>query len=122
MDARHYAPRAPMHLAPTREAAVALARTLAARGGRPVGLVVRENGLPREDLGPGDASAAGTEPRFLLRVLSSEAPDYARDLYGTLHDLDDRGVAAVVVQAVPSDDPGWWAVADRLARGSTGPR
>ncbi len=64
--------------------------------------------------GPSRASCCGSS--------SSEARDYARHLDGTLHDLDDQGACAVVVQAVPDDDPAWWAVADRLARGSTDPR
>jgi L-threonylcarbamoyladenylate synthase len=106
MDARHYAPRAPLRLAPTREAAVALARSLAQGSGAPVGLVVRE-------LSPGDSFRG-----LLQRTLSGDAPDYARRLFAVLHELDDQGVSAIVVQAVP-DEPAWWAVADRLARGST---
>ena len=54
----------------------------------------------------------------MLQVLPGDAAGYARLLYASLHELDDRGVCAIVVQAVP-DEPAWWAVADRLARGST---
>jgi L-threonylcarbamoyladenylate synthase len=109
MDARHYAPRAHLLLAPTRDEAVSMARSLAEREGRPVGLVVR---TPSEGRG---------SPALLEKTLPSEAPDYARLLFATLHDLDDAGVYAIVVQAVP-DEPAWWAVADRLARGSTSVR
>jgi L-threonylcarbamoyladenylate synthase len=110
MDERHYAPRARLLIAPTREAAVSMARGLAAREGRPVGLIVRD--------ATARSRAAGQERGLALRVLPGEASQYARLLYATLHELDDADVAAIVVQAVP-DDPAWWAVADRLARGST---
>jgi L-threonylcarbamoyladenylate synthase len=106
LDARHYAPRAPLHVAPTPELALSMARTLCAKEGKPAGLVVREP--------PAGALQSG----LVLRVLPSEAIDYARLLFAALHDLDDEGVCAIVVQAVP-DDAAWWAVADRLARGST---
>jgi len=108
MDARHYAPRARMVIAPSRDAAIARARLLS-ESGVPVGLVVHDATPPGE--------VAGIE----LRVLPSEPLEYARRLYGTLHELDDAGVLGIVVQAVPFDDEAWGAVADRLARGS-GPR
>ena len=109
MDARHYAPRARLLLAPTRDEAVSMARSLAEREGRPVGLIVRTPSEERDS------------PALLEKTLPSEASDYARLLFATLHDLDDAGVYAIVVQAVP-DEPAWWAVADRLARGSTAVR
>jgi L-threonylcarbamoyladenylate synthase len=106
MDARHYAPRAPLRIAPTREHAVSMARAIFERERRTVGLVVRD-------------AAAGAETRGLaLCVLPDDAAGYGRLLYASLHDLDDQGVCAIVVEAVP-DEPAWWAVADRLARGST---
>jgi L-threonylcarbamoyladenylate synthase len=52
--------------------------------------------------------------------MPENAAEYARQLYGTLHDLDDLGVDAIVVQGVPGDEA-WWAVADRLTRGAGGP-
>jgi L-threonylcarbamoyladenylate synthase len=105
MDARHYAPRALLLLAPTCAEAFSMARAMAAQGGRPVGLVTRE------------PSPVGGSPRLVERCLPAEARDYARLLFATLHDLDDTGVCAIVVQAVP-DEPAWWAIADRLARAS----
>jgi L-threonylcarbamoyladenylate synthase len=106
MDARHYAPRARLLVAPTYEGALALASRLAAAGTTSIGLIVREE----LRTAPGEAIA--------VRVLPEDATSYARVLFRTLHDLDDEGVSAIVVQQVP-DDPAWWAVADRLARGST---
>ncbi len=106
MDARHYAPRAPLRIAPTHHDAVSMARALFEREGRVVGLVVRDT-----PAGPGT-------PGLVLRVLPRDAAGYARRLYAVLHDLDDQGVCAIVVHAVP-DEPTWWAVADRLARAST---
>jgi L-threonylcarbamoyladenylate synthase len=106
MDARHYAPRAPLQIAPTAESAVATALAVSRREGKAAGLVVRD---------PGTGSGA---QGLVIRVLPRDAAGYARMLYAALHDLDDLGVCAIVVQAVP-DEPAWWAVADRLARGST---
>ncbi|HEX4446179.1 MAG TPA: L-threonylcarbamoyladenylate synthase, partial [Polyangiaceae bacterium] len=122
MDARHYAPRAPLTLAPTRAAAIALAKSIATTQGTRVGLVLHEPAMP-DAAQPADAAASSErralegEAHVVLRVLPRDAIAYARALYGTLHDLDDEPVGAIVVQDVPAD-ASWWAVADRLARGS----
>src|SRR6185312_8088185 len=102
MDARHYAPRARLVVAPSLEAAWGAARAAEGRAG----LVVH------------DPAAGTSDARVEVRVLPPDPAGYARLLYATLHDLDDAGVETVVVQAVPSD-PAWWAIADRLSRGST---
>jgi len=86
-----------------------MARSLAEREDRPVGLVLRE------------AAVGAGLPGLVEKTLPGEASDYARLLFATLHDLDDEGVCAIVVQDVP-DEPAWWAVADRLARASTAAR
>ncbi len=106
MEARHYAPRARLVIADTWLEAYRVACGLAGGGAR-VGLVTYEK-----------RTTSVREERLLVRTLPAEAAQYARALYGTLHDLDDAGVDAIVVQGVPRDDA-WWAVADRLRRGST---
>jgi L-threonylcarbamoyladenylate synthase len=107
MEARHYAPRARLLLADTRLEAERIAFGLASTGAR-VGLVTHE------------ARETSVEPdRVLVRTLPREPHQYARAMYRTLHDLDDAGVDAIVVQGVPRDEA-WWAVADRLRRGATG--
>jgi L-threonylcarbamoyladenylate synthase len=103
LDTRHYAPRAPLWLASTLEEAERLALAVTSQGRR-VGLVVR-----------GPATRTTTSSALLVRELPGNAAQYARLLYGTLHELDDAAVDAIVVQAVPSDDA-WAAVADRLHR------
>ena len=118
MDARHYAPRAPLTLAPTRDEAVAAARSLVATTGARVGLVLHGSALSSEAPDPAGLAPLTGDARLVMRLLPRDAAGYARELYGTLHDLDDAHVAAIVVQAVPAD-ASWWAVADRLARGST---
>jgi L-threonylcarbamoyladenylate synthase len=59
------------------------------------------------------------EPRAVearvQRHLPDDAEGYAAGLFAALHDLDDAGCDAIVVEAVP-DDEGWTAVRDRLAR------
>jgi L-threonylcarbamoyladenylate synthase len=106
MDARHYAPRARLILADTWVEAQRIAYGLAGTGAR-VGLVTHEK-----------RTSSVREVRVLVRTLSREPAQYARELYGTLHDLDDAGVDSIVVQGVPQDEA-WWAVDDRLRRGST---
>jgi L-threonylcarbamoyladenylate synthase len=102
MDERHYAPRARLLLADTSHEARRIAYGLASEGAR-VGVLLRE----------GAEDVAGSTLR--VRKMPAEPAAYARALYGVLHELDDAGVDAVVVQGVPPDDA-WWAVADRLAR------
>jgi L-threonylcarbamoyladenylate synthase len=102
LDARHYAPRARLVLVDTADEARRAARALAVNGAS-VGVVVCGDG----------ADASPTE-----RSLPMEPQAYARRLYATLHELDDRGVEAIVVQRVPITEA-WWAVADRLARAAT---
>jgi L-threonylcarbamoyladenylate synthase len=106
MDARHYAPRARLILADTWVEAQRIAYGLAGTGAH-VGLVTYER-----------RTTSVREVRVLVRTLSREPAQYARELYGTLHDLDEAGVDAIVVQGVPQDEA-WWAVDDRLRRGST---
>jgi L-threonylcarbamoyladenylate synthase len=108
MDARHYAPRASLALAQGRESAGALATRLA-EGGARVGLIARGR------------APAGLAAGVLPRELPDDPEGYARLLYATLHDLDDAGVEAIVVEDVPRDaaeSDAWLAVADRLARAS----
>ena len=106
MEARHYAPRARLLLADTWEEARRVAYGLAATGAR-VGLVTHEK-----------RTTSVPEKQVLVRTLPRDPAQYARLLYRTLHDLDDADVDAIVVQGVPHDEA-WWAVADRLRRGST---
>jgi L-threonylcarbamoyladenylate synthase len=101
MGSRHYAPRARLVLAPSLDAAWARAAELTADGGT-TGLVVREA------LGTTGASV-------VVRVLPADPDGYAHALFGALHELDDAGVAAIVVHEVPAGEA-WWAVADRLHR------
>jgi len=109
MGARHYAPRARLVLAESCEAARDAARELAALGAR-VGLVVYDP--------PGVSASAALADNVLIHTLARDPLQYANRLYATLHDLDDAGVSAIVVQRVPSDES-WWAIADRLQRGSS---
>jgi L-threonylcarbamoyladenylate synthase len=104
LEARHYAPRAALLLAASFEQAARAAGELAVQHRR-VGLVVY-------------VTPEAVPARVLVRELPRQPAEYARLLYGTLHDLDEAGVDVVVVQAVPEDDA-WWAVADRLRRAAT---
>jgi L-threonylcarbamoyladenylate synthase len=106
MGTHHYAPRAPLTIARTWEEALSVAHALVSHGQRP-GLVTH------------DAHAATAEGIVICR-LPDDPARYASLLYRTLHELDDAGVDAIVVQSVPAQE-GWWAVADRLRRASLGP-
>jgi L-threonylcarbamoyladenylate synthase len=105
MDARHYAPRTPLYLAPSRDAALAVARRRADIGER-IGVVL---------LASPDGSPRGA--RIRVAILPDNSAEYARALYAALHDLDDSLLDAIVVETVP-DGESWRAVADRLRRAS----
>jgi L-threonylcarbamoyladenylate synthase len=107
MESRHYAPKARLLLARTAADALALALRMADEGRR-AALVLRE-GHP---LVPPVA-----DDRIRLRSLPADPEGYGRTMYAALHELDEEGVDAIVVESVPSLES-WWAVADRLARGS----
>jgi L-threonylcarbamoyladenylate synthase len=110
MDARHYAPRARLVIVETWHEAQAAALRCAGSGAK-VGLVLHT----RRDALALDLARGGY---IAVRTLPSDAAGYARELFSTLHDLDDDGVDVIVVENVPADDA-WWAVADRLRRGAT---
>jgi len=112
MDARHYAPRARLVVASTWAEAQQSACRMAAGGVR-VGLVLRSELVP--DL----TRELAKNGRVLVRNLTRDAAGYAREFYGALHDFDDQGVDAIIVEDVPKDDA-WWAVADRIRRGAAG--
>ncbi|HXX70130.1 MAG TPA: L-threonylcarbamoyladenylate synthase [Polyangiaceae bacterium] len=112
MDRRHYAPRAPLLVESDGPTASRLAAELAQH--QPdVGLVT----LERSRAATVDPSLS-FRPGIVERVLPRDPEGYARHLYSTLHELDDAGVRAIVVERVP-DDESWCAVADRLARAAS---
>jgi L-threonylcarbamoyladenylate synthase len=99
-DAKHYAPRAELLVVEGRDEAIA-----AARSARRAALVVRTPETSAPELAE-------------VVVLAADPAAYARELFATLHRLDDAGMDRIVVEAVPADDA-WAAVADRLRRGSS---
>jgi L-threonylcarbamoyladenylate synthase len=101
MVERHYAPRAAVWLFDAAARDDAAAR-LAAAGGARVGALLLE---PWE-------SAPAPAPALLM---PRDPAAYARRLYAALHEVDDAGCAAVLVE-LPPDLPGWAGVRDRLTR------
>jgi L-threonylcarbamoyladenylate synthase len=106
--ARHYSPRALLVLLPAGAIGAEAARRRAA-------------GIAVGTLEIGGASApvdfrGGPEPRA---VLPGDPIAYAAALYAALYRLDDAGCAEIVAAAVPTDQPAWAAVADRLRRAAS---
>ena len=93
---RHYAPAALVRLAP----AAALPRIAADLPGR-VGALVRED-VPFPD-------------GVISLRLPADAAGYARDLYASLRELEDRGCTSILIESVP-DSAEWDAIRDRLTR------
>ncbi len=107
MDARHYAPRARVVVVDGR--AATLARAAAEeRSGATAGVVVR-------GAAPTSVEAAALGARVLARALADDPERYGRELFATLHAMDDAGCKTIVVEAPPVAE-GWWAVSDRLRR------
>ena len=101
MAERHYAPRARVHLSDDADSLAAAARE-AMRDGRIVGALLR--------------TPIAVEATRVVQ-LPDEPSAYARELYATLHALDDLGCELVVVQDVPAS-AAWAGVRDRLLRAS----
>ncbi len=113
MDARHYAPRGELRVVEGRERAIAEAQR-EAQTGNAVGLVLRRNAASSEVA----SLPAGLAATVIVEQLEDDPVAYARAIFAVLHGIDDRNAEVIVVEAVP-DDEAWWAVADRLERGST---
>lgn len=110
---RHYAPRAAVRLfEPGSEAdALALARR-AANDGRAVGAIVVD---------PERFAQRDRRDDEVFRIIVRMPPDpraYARELYATLHRIDEAECDLVLVEEVP-DTPAWAGVRDRLKRAAS---
>jgi L-threonylcarbamoyladenylate synthase len=99
MAAKHYAPR---------RAKVEVAEGFEAAFGQGVAAAI-----VRTDAAHAMALKAGCAP--VIR-LPDEPAGYAHGLFAALHSIDENGPVRVVIEAVPADDPAWWAVRDRLNR------
>jgi L-threonylcarbamoyladenylate synthase len=111
MDRRHYAPRAELVVAASREAAIAEARARI-RDGQRVGLLLVEG-----------ADRAAIPENVRLRALTADPRAYAHDLFAALHDLDEgdgNELDVILVEPVPAG-AAWNAIADRLRRASEAP-
>jgi L-threonylcarbamoyladenylate synthase len=107
MLARHYAPRAPIHMVAGGDA-IALATAIDALRDGPAligALVYSDFDLPFGD-------------DVLVRTLPRRAEEYAARLFASLHAMDAAGVRGIVIESVP-DMPIWDAVRDRLRRASS---
>jgi L-threonylcarbamoyladenylate synthase len=114
MDRRHYAPRTPLIISESRDAAITEAQARSGAGER-VGLLLVE---------PADSATLATRVR--VRALTADARAYAHDLFAALHELDEgdgrdaNALDVILVEPVPGG-PAWDAVADRLRRASQAP-
>ncbi|RLT04459.1 MAG: threonylcarbamoyl-AMP synthase [Planctomycetota bacterium] len=105
--ARHYAPQTPLELSTC--AADRVACLL--RSGKRIGWLTTQTNSANARL--------LAQSRELVIVPMPEEPVlFARQLYATLHAIDQRGLDAIVVDAVP-DTEAWQAVRDRLLRAAT---
>ncbi|MCS6866912.1 MAG: L-threonylcarbamoyladenylate synthase [Gemmataceae bacterium] len=93
--AKHYSPRTPVVLASTAAEAEQLCRQCQQAGLRPI--------VVSCEAGSGQCR------------LPNDPARYARELYATLHELDDGRFDRLIVQ-LPPDRPEWAAVRDRLLR------
>jgi L-threonylcarbamoyladenylate synthase len=102
--AAHYAPRTPLQLVAAADLAATARKALDA--GRRIAV------LSAEPLSFGDENLA-------WRPASSDATQFAHELYARLRELDAQGADLILVAAPPSDET-WRAAADRLRRAEAG--
>ena len=117
LAAKHYAPRTRVVLVDAGVAVLSALRGLAstsspASPARRLGAIVWSEAA-RSELEA--AVSAGGISLTTVTVLPAEASAYAQAIFAALHDADETGLDALVIERVP-DAPGWWAVADRLRR------
>lgn len=98
--ASHYAPRTPLDIISVER----LEETITS---------LRERGLRPGVLARRDLQATHSDLHEI--VLPEDAAGYARELYASLRELDQRGYDRIIVEAVP-DGEAWLAVRDRLRR------
>lgn len=121
---RHYAPRAPLFIAP-REAilelfAVGNAQVLDVQQPQPttatlgwIDMAPDVDAASTRDVSQHNVSAAATHVHRI--ELSGNSAGYARELYHALHTLDNSGVQAIYATAPPTTSA-WQAIWDRLSR------
>lgn len=102
--ARHYAPRARLHL-------------LSGAGRDDAAAVAERAGERGEVVGALLLAPLAAPIRHIVRMPADPAA-YAHSLYAALHQLDDAGCSLVLVERVP-DDEAWAGVRDRLERAAT---
>ncbi|MDB5221016.1 MAG: hypothetical protein JWO86_8943 [Myxococcaceae bacterium] len=102
LASKHYAPRTRVVLAQA-GAGFSAALAEAARDVTRVGIVVWSAEAKR-DVG-----------FTFVATLPPDPEGYGRAIFAALHDADAASLDILVIERVP-DDPGWWAVADRLRR------
>ena len=115
MADRHYAPRADVWLFETtqrEEITRALAPWLAERNAA-LGAAVASGPAVHALLRTGPIAAAPEAVRYV--PMPTTPADYARELYGALHEADATGAALVLIEAPPAD-AAWDGVRDRLTR------
>ena len=106
LASKHYAPRTRVVLA-ARGAGFAASLAVASRGATRVGALVW-SAEAKSAVISGTALAS-------LATLPADPEGYAHAIFAALHDADAASLDVLVIERVP-DDPGWWAVADRLRR------
>lgn len=114
MADRHYAPRADVWLFDTHQRdEIALALSQWRQAQRDAGQAAPVHAL----LLSGPLSDNGGERSVDMRhvAMPSNPVDYARALYGALHDADDDAAGLVLIEA-PPNEPAWDGVRDRLTR------
>jgi L-threonylcarbamoyladenylate synthase len=111
LASKHYAPRTRVVLA-ERGTGVVEAASLASRDRARVGAIVWSSEA-RSAIDA--ASRGGALVLARLSTLPDEPEGYGRAIFAALHDADEAALDALVVERVP-DEPGWWAIADRIRR------
>lgn len=108
--ARHYAPHATLEM----NYGIGLHRVRALLGaGEVVGWLCRAEGLLDYRRKHGEVF-----PGLYALQMPAEPEAYAAVLYDRLHELDNRGVTRIIVDAVPGTEA-WLAIRDRLQRAAT---